>query len=78
MDIDDIFEPGVGATQNWRHRVQGEALELCEKIEARIEETRERPNWRKFASALRGLGFQISDASLGDHYRERYPFLRKS
>ena len=76
-DIDELFQLGAGSNQQWRLRVHGEALELCEKVEARIEETGQRPHWRKMASRLKELGFPISDASVGDYYREKYPQLRR-
>lgn len=74
MDIDEIFG---STTDCWRDRVTGDALADIEKIEARIEETRDRPSWTKIAEGLAEYGFSVTAVSVGNYYRKRYPFLRR-
>lgn len=74
MDIDDLFDT-TRTVGNWRSGVSGEALELCEAIEARIEEMQTLPEWTKVSKALHRLGVSISASSVGNHYRNKYPQL---
>lgn len=77
MDIDELFENARSRTETWRDRVEGEARDLCEAVEARIEETGKRPTWTKLAERLGELGFSVSAMTVGAYYRNRYPFLRR-
>lgn len=76
MDIDELFDH-TRTLETWRDKIDGEALALCESVEARIEETHQRPHWSKLTERLQDLGVSVSDSAVGQYYRQRYPFLRR-
>jgi hypothetical protein len=76
MDIDYLFDASQNA-KTWRDKVSGEALELCEAIEKRIEGTGKAPSWVRVADALAKHGVTTSASSVGGYYRKRFPQLRR-
>jgi hypothetical protein len=76
MDIDYLFDAPGGA-KTWRDKVSGEALELCEAIEKRIEDTGQAPSWARVSDALSKHGMTISPSAVGMYYRKRFPQLRR-
>jgi hypothetical protein len=76
MDIDYLFDTSRD-TQTWRNKVSGEALELCEAIEKRIEATGQAPSWVRVSDALAKHGVTTSAGSVGMYYRKRFPQLRR-
>ena len=76
MDIDALFDTRRTGT-TWRDGLEGETLKDIEELEARIEQTRKKPNWTKLAEDLTNEGYPISAAAVGDYYRKRYPFLKR-
>lgn len=72
MDVDNIFD---SAHKSWRQRVKGEALQLCETVEARME-TGERPSWTVLTNRLNELGVEASRSTVSIYYRTKYPNLR--
>jgi hypothetical protein len=76
MDIDYLFDASQNA-KTWRDKVSGEALELCEAIEKRIEDTGQAPSWVRVSDALSKVGVTASAGSVGMYYRKRFPQLRR-
>jgi hypothetical protein len=75
MDIDYLFD--ASRPKQWRDKVTGEALKLCEAIEKRIEDTGQAPSWVRISEALAKHGVTTSATAVGMYYRKRFPQLRR-